>query len=210
MIVQEYFAEHYERYGFDAIEGPFKTGPDFKVRKQGNEQFELLEVEILWDNYLKHRHDKSARFSETKYLVMLLPESPREDFSSRLPEKYIKLDFEHFVKWFKNYDAHKRFSVLTPLLEGHFAKLYQLFCDRTKSDMALCGTGVGCSHCPYCPQPYPFELMAIKFLLLTPVDFESADFRLANFSPTVLYNFYQLESYDPGYTIKDIFCIENK
>lgn len=187
-LVQKYFMQHYVKYGFEAIEGPFSSGPDCQVRTKGKKCFEELEIERTWQNYLKHQHHLSKRFANVRHLVLLTADVPPEKYISKLPRNILYLDSNHFREWVTTHMAAERLNSLLKLFKGVFESFFEPYCDRSDSEMAICPR---CECCAYQPDPYPFHSIAKAFLETAPYDFASEDFSLTDVSPSSMFNHYQ-------------------
>jgi hypothetical protein len=98
IVVQDYFAAHYQRYGFAEIQGPYTSGPDFEVRM--GRKWADAELETRWRHYLKDKHHTSKAFSDVRYLIVLGEDDPPTG-TAGLPETIVHIDTRHFLRWLK-------------------------------------------------------------------------------------------------------------
>ena len=97
--LQLYIKNNYERLGFDSLEGPFETGPDFKGVYKGKKV--VIEAETQSRNFIYHRHNPN----EVDILIVLNDDNAGEvlgmkpvEWRKRLPKKIILVDPEDFLR----------------------------------------------------------------------------------------------------------------
>jgi hypothetical protein len=161
--VQLYFAEHYIKYGFSDIEGPFDNGPDFEGKYQGKKV--KIEIEKDIKNYITHKHHENENFKNA-ILVILNNAELAEEERNKLPETIIELDYKHFEEWYlpKGYEYanKKRADELLDYIADIFQSRFVANCKDADRDMSSCPD---CNLCAYFDSyNLSFRLMAQLFI----------------------------------------------
>jgi hypothetical protein len=148
----QYVLKHHRRLGFSAVEGPFETGPDLRVKYRRT--WSMAEVEKGWQDYLRHKHHLNERFDACRFLIVLADEKPSATVIAKLPPRVIHIDRSHFANWFEDACAqyarehqpqsklYARLHIIAGAMQGHWVEICP---DRDRS-MAVCPD---CDNCPY-------------------------------------------------------------
>ncbi|MBL7839213.1 MAG: hypothetical protein JNJ75_03640 [Cyclobacteriaceae bacterium] len=190
--IQQYFAVHYKRYGFKAIEGPFESGPDFTTSTGIG-----IEIERACQNYINHGHPTQGTFSNVKFLVVLSSKMVAEQRRHLLPPKIIVIDKEHFVTWFqkasKEYALTKskqrtnqQLTLRVELIANEFYNRWFRICPNKDGDMSICPS---CKGCPYEPE-FDFRSWAVEFIFYYGLEIWRPDFSFSDISPQRLQKFF--------------------
>lgn len=164
--VQRYFKDHYERYGFSNIKGPFSNGPDFKGFYNGRETG--IEVEWSWKNYLLHKHHLNPAFDNTDVLVSFYPIMNNEVVSDLIPLNMVFIDLDHFYSWYepkaKEYKMSEGKKDITSrffnLISGEISKRFMQACTDQDRESAMCPD---CNVCPYVQDEIDFFNWTVIF-----------------------------------------------
>lgn len=148
----QYVLQHYKRLGFTAIQGPFDTGPDFRVKL--GRQWHMAEVEVHWRNYLRHKHHLNDRFDICRFLIVLADDAPSEAGTPDVPPDLVYIDREHFADWFHaacveyarthqpESKINARLSTIADMMQGYWVEI----CPDQDRALATCPD---CDLCPY-------------------------------------------------------------
>jgi hypothetical protein len=143
--VQKYVEEEYRQLGFSKVDGPRRSGPDFRVSKK--RRWGWAEVETCWQNYRKHSHHLNPEFNEVEYLILLSSETPPADKLPGLPPQIIHIDRGHFLAWFKDAVSKPQMdNVRINILAGSMQEHWTAICRQKDRDMATCPN---CDDCAY-------------------------------------------------------------
>jgi hypothetical protein len=191
---QKYVQEEYLRLGFSNVEGPFRLGPDFRVRdKRG---WALAEVETRWQNYFQHEHHLNREFDRVKYLILLSADVPPDKKRPSLPRSIIHIDRRHFLAWFKPHDAREaqrrrlrlRAEVIVGAMHNHWTEICSDV-DRNDStcpncdDCAYFGEGIFGEATPF------FRKLANQYLVTISLKSRLTEAALTDIDPTSLRSF---------------------
>jgi hypothetical protein len=97
--VQKYIAENFAHLGFEALNGPFAYGPDFKVKRNG--VWLWAEAEVKCKNYVRHKHHENPKWQNCSILIVLDESDPAPEIQPHLPSETIHLDKSHFLGWYE-------------------------------------------------------------------------------------------------------------
>ena len=96
--VQVYLREKASTYRLDVIEPLRPTGPDFLLLHHGRPA--TMEVEVRWDDYLKHGHHLDERFHQQfPMLAVLHPPPPAPSLRPLLPADILYVRPDDFLSW---------------------------------------------------------------------------------------------------------------
>jgi len=145
---QRYVEEEFKRLGFSKIDGPYRTGPDFRVSR--NRRWAFAEVETRWRNYLLHGHPANRDFDQVEYLILLSGEAPPAAAGRKLPPHIMHIDREHFLAWFQpkweqESRKHKN-EVRLEAVAGAMHEHWTTICSDADRQMSTCPH---CNECPY-------------------------------------------------------------
>jgi hypothetical protein len=79
--VQRYIVANYTQLGFEALEGPFNSGPDFRMRRKG--KWVMVEAEIAYEDYITHKHHEDLKWASCAILIVLSEKKPNTDIFSQ-------------------------------------------------------------------------------------------------------------------------------
>ena len=97
---QQYVLKHHQEFGFSSLEGPFKTGPDFKGVLKGS--CVTVEVEREYVAYRQHGH------KGIDVLIVGVIDPPHPAMIEFLPPFIMNLDPQVVMDWSKPFrDAYK-------------------------------------------------------------------------------------------------------
>ena len=97
---QQYVLKHHQEFGFSSLEGPFKTGPDFKGVLKGS--CVTVEVEREYLAYRQHGH------KGMDVLIVGVVEPPHPAMIEFLPPVIMNVDPQVVMDWSKPFrDAYK-------------------------------------------------------------------------------------------------------
>lgn len=132
--LQLYIKNNYERLGFDSLEGPFETGPDFKGVYKGKKV--VIEAETQSRNFIYHRHNPN----EVDILIVLNDDNAGEvlgmkpvEWRKRLPKKIILVDPEDFLR--STHEMRKDYAIAKSREREAILKLLPFF--RIKHAFAI-------------------------------------------------------------------------
>lgn len=97
--VQQYVIANYTSLGFKALEGPFGSGPDFRVLYKG--RWTQTEVEVVCENYVLHKHHTNSKWAKCRILIVLSGSPPSPELKPQLPNSIIHIDRAHFTEWYR-------------------------------------------------------------------------------------------------------------
>ena len=186
---QQYLKENYAKFGFEKIEGPFSKGPDFRVMVK--RRWHWAEVEVRWQNYLKHKHHLSRDFENVEFLILLSSVLPTGAQRDSLPRQVRHIDHTHFAPWFEVAFIPEKNKLRVTAVSGMMQKHWLSICPDVERDMATCPE---CSDCAYFGEgitnesgPF-FEGLANDFLTANACA-RSGEFDLRKINPGTLLNF---------------------
>lgn len=150
--IRKYILAHPKRLGFAKVDGPHKTGPDFRVQTRG--KWYLAEAEIDWKRYMHHRHHKDPRFAEVRFLIVLSESKPSPREAAALPPEILPIDREHFGGWFakasaaywREHQPGEKLTARVNLIAGAMQEHWLSLCPDSDRPMATCPE---CNSCPY-------------------------------------------------------------
>lgn len=97
---QQFVLKHFRDFGFSSLEGPFKSGPDFKGVLEGYSVTVEVETE-----YLAYRHHGHRNID---VLIVGVVDPPHPDMVRFLPQVVINLDPQLVMDWSKPFrEAYK-------------------------------------------------------------------------------------------------------
>lgn len=145
-------ATNFRYLGFDGCEGPFESGPDFRLHKTG--RWRAAEVETVATNYLKHKHHLDVRWRDVEHLIVL--EDNLRSGSPQVPDVMV-VDRAHFTSWcssaMKDYALARQEERPSFVVETQLHEVGQVFrslaletCSSKRREMAACPD---CNRCPY-------------------------------------------------------------
>jgi len=163
--LQQYVRERFRTLGFAAVEGPFDTGPDFRVRI--GKKWAWAEVETTWRHYLEHGHPKQPRFRDVAFLITLdetISGSTPE--LAQLPKRHVRVKLSVFQRWYRPrgrvYRERKIRHAKLLILSREFHSRFLVACPETEGDMAACPS---CHLCPYFPDEASSRGTAVFMIL---------------------------------------------
>ena len=150
---QQYVAAHHAQLGFEALEGPFEHGPDFRLRRR--REWHVVEVETLASSYFDHGHHRDPRWKDCRYLIAL--ENDLSEKQARNAPEVICIDRAHFDGWCRSamakYAEAKKPETRGIAIEHQLRDIAAVFrelvletCSSREKDMAMCPS---CEACPY-------------------------------------------------------------
>ena len=129
---QQYVLEHYREFGFTSLEGPFRSGPDFKGVLKGT--CVTVEVEREYLGYRQHGH------RDIDVLIVGVVDSPHPAMVEFLPPTIMNIDPQVVMDWSRPFrDAYKaemekRRALLPKQLERVRANLDHIKAFRIKRE----------------------------------------------------------------------------
>ena len=99
--LQRYVADNARQFDLDRISQPQPEGPDFRCSYKGHAA--LVEVEVRWRNWFKHKHHDNPMFAAVDMLI-LLDRSPLPNRRRlQLPGTIRYINKQHFWKWLRKF-----------------------------------------------------------------------------------------------------------